>query len=358
MDATKGGRKISPVIPAGIGIGLLVVALLVYVLLPTEKGTVAQEKPEAAPAQGAEQAKTPEPQAVPAIQPVKPALVPVFDITAPRSMPPTDSEASFTEWMLKNTDQKQPYLKAKWERAQEVVNRKEITDQKVLQAFLMAPRQYFCRDFNLKAAYADTAIPIGYGQTISGPHMVARMSQNIKVEPQHRVLEIGTGSGYQSSVLAELCNFVFTIEIVPELTKETDAIYTKLENAGYPQYKNIKRKNADGYYGWEEYAPFDRIVVTCGIDHIPPPLLKQLAPGGIMIIPVGPPSGQTVLKITKNVAPDGTVTLDREDTQKGKKTIFVPFTSAGGGVHSLTTDKPVGAETESGKKEPGKETNQ
>ena len=265
-------------------------------------------------------------------------LVPAFDITQRKELPPTDSYERYLQWMLKNTKQTEPFLKAKWERSREILSRQDIVEDRVLQAFLMAPREEFCRPYNRKNAYADAAMPIGYGQTISGPHMVSRMTQNLRVEPYHRVLEIGTGSGYQASVLAELSNFVFTIEIVPELTQETDEIYKKLE-ADYPQYKNIKRKNADGYYGWEEYAPFDRIIVTCGIDHIPPPLLQQLTPGGIMVIPVGPPSGQTVMKVTKNVAPDGSVTLEREDIFHGRrKVIFVPFTAGKGEVHSIEKD--------------------
>ncbi len=268
----------------------------------------------------------------------KNTLVPAFDITQRKELPPTDSYERYLQWMLKNTKQTEPFLKAKWERSREILQRQDIVEERVLQAFLMAPREEFCRPYNRKNAYADAAMPIGYGQTISGPHMVSRMTQNLRVEPHHRVLEIGTGSGYQASVLAELSNFVFTIEIVPELTQETDEIYKKLE-ADYPQYKNIKRKNADGYYGWEEYAPFDRIIVTCGIDHIPPPLLQQLTPGGIMVIPVGPPSGQTVMKVTKNVAPDGSVTLEREDIFHGRrKVIFVPFTAGKGEVHSIEKD--------------------
>jgi protein-L-isoaspartate(D-aspartate) O-methyltransferase len=154
------------------------------------------------------------------------------------------------------------------------------------------------------------------------------------------VLEIGTGSGYQSAFLAELSNFVYTIEIVEPLAKDTDAIYNNRQ-VSYPQYKNIRRKVDDGYYGWEEHAPFDRIIVTCGIDHIPPPLLKQLAPQGIMVIPVGPPSGQTILAITKKTAPDGVVSLVREDIYAGTSTkgdVFVPFTAKDGGVHSRARD--------------------
>jgi len=166
------------------------------------------------------------------------------------------------------------------------------------------------------------------------------MTNALNPQPDHRVLEIGTGSGYQSAFLAELSNFVYTIEIVEPLAKETDAIYTGLQDA-YPQYKNIRRKVDDGYYGWEEHAPFDRIIVTCGIDHIPPSLLKQLSADGIMVIPVGPPSGQTILKITKKVATDGVVSLLREDIYAGTPTkgdVFVPFTAKDGGVHSKTRD--------------------
>jgi protein-L-isoaspartate(D-aspartate) O-methyltransferase len=172
--------------------------------------------------------------------------------------------------------------------------------------------------------------------------MVSRMTQSIDPQPKDRILEIGTGSGYQAAVLSELSNFVYTIEIVPELVRENEDIYKNWET-DYPQYKNIKRKVDDGYYGWAEFAPFDKIIVTCGIDHIPPPLLQQLAPGGIMVIPVGPPSGQTVLKITKTVAPDGSVRLEREDIYKGKRKdiVFVPFTKQGKGVHSLKDDKPA-----------------
>lgn len=265
-------------------------------------------------------------------------LVPAFDITQRKELVPTSSYEAYLQWMLKNTKQTEPFLKAKWERSREILARPDITEERVLQAFLMTPREEFCRPYNRKNAYADAAMPIGYGQTISGPHMVSRMTQNLQVEPHHRVLEIGTGSGYQAAVLSELSNFVFTIEIVPELTKETDEIYKKLE-ADYPQYKNIKRKNADGYYGWEEYAPFDRIIVTAGIDHIPPPLLQQLTPGGIMVIPVGPPSGQTVMKVTKKVAPDGSIQLEREDIFHGRrKVIFVPFTAGKGEVHSIERD--------------------
>jgi protein-L-isoaspartate(D-aspartate) O-methyltransferase len=141
--------------------------------------------------------------------------------------------------------------------------------------------------------------------------------------------------------LSELSNHVYTIEIVGALARETDGIYRK-HLPKYPEYRNILRKVDDGYYGWEEYAPFDRIIVTCGIDHVPPELLQQLAPEGIMVIPVGPPSGQTILRITKHSNPDGTFTLDREDIFQGKrKEIFVPFTARTGGIHRDSEAEPT-----------------
>ncbi len=252
--------------------------------------------------------------------------------------PPLDSKAEYIQWMLQHTSEKEPYLSEKWERTQAALARGDIKHKRVLMAFLLTPRQNFVRRYNLPRAYADAAIPIGYGQTISGPHIVARMTDALDPQPDQKVLEIGTGSGYQSAFLSELSNHVYTIEIVKPLYEETDAIYASLYGE-YPMYRNIHRLHADGYYGWPEHAPFDRIIVTAAIDHIPPDLLKQLAPGGVMVIPIGPPSGQVVLKITKTVEPDGTVRLEREDIYHGAaKKIFVPFTAEGGKVHSLSTD--------------------
>jgi len=265
--------------------------------------------------------------------------LPVFDITKRLGQPSMSSKTDYLKWMLSNTPEKKSYLTAKWARAQAIITNQDAVDPRVIEAFLRTPREFFCKaGIPLSEAYAKPALPIGYGQTISGPHLVSRMTQTINPQPGQKVLEIGTGSGYQSAVLSELSNYVYTIEIVPQLAQKADAIYTKLSK-NYPEYANIKRQNADGYYGWPEYAPFDRIIVTAGIDHVPPDLLNQLAPGGIMVIPVGPPSGQTVLKISKEVLADGSITFKREDIYHGrKKVVFVPFT-AGQGTHSTAADK-------------------
>jgi protein-L-isoaspartate(D-aspartate) O-methyltransferase len=313
-----------------LGVAFLggVVALIVLRSGPAASpGTPASASPAAAgPATVAAAATTPAPSG------------PAYDLRKRTDHPPLDSQEDWVRWMLANSPEEEKYLRAKWARAQKAVEWKEIRSDRVLEAFLRTPRQEFARTRNVAVVYEHMVLDIGYGQTISGPHLVAKMTDVLSPEPEHKVLEIGTGSGYQSAVLAELSNHVYTIEIVPELAAQTDGIYKSLYPS-YPQYQNITRKEDDGYYGWAEHAPFDRIVVTCGIDHIPPELLKQLTVGGAMIIPVGPPSGQTILKVTKTLDSDGNVLLEREDLYGGRlKEVFVPFTARGGGVHSQARD--------------------
>ena len=141
----------------------------------------------------------------------------------------------------------------------------------------------------------------------------------------------------QSAYIANLTENAYTIEIIKPLADRTRALYDKLIEKGYTEYKHIKSKAADGYYGWEEAAPFDKIIVTCGIDHVPPPLLQQLKAGGLMVIPVGPPGAQRVLKVAKTQGADGSITTSREDIYGGKIVPFVPFTK-------LEGDKIVGTQ--------------
>jgi protein-L-isoaspartate(D-aspartate) O-methyltransferase len=178
-------------------------------------------------------------------------------------------------------------------------------------------------------------MPIGYGATITDPWIVSLMTQTIAPQPHHKVLEIGTGSGYQSALLSELSNFVYSIEIIEVLAAETNELYQQYES-DYPQYGNIRRVTGDGYYGWPGKEPFDRIIVTCSIDHIPPPLLKQMAPGGIMVIPVGPPSGQKLLKVTKHVNDEG-VYFDRENLLP-RKVHFISFRDKKGNPYTDSQD--------------------
>jgi protein-L-isoaspartate(D-aspartate) O-methyltransferase len=162
---------------------------------------------------------------------------------------------------------------------------RDITDEAVLAAMASVPRHEFVAEEFLAQAYNDHPLPIGYGQTISQPYIVALMTQLVDLQPGERVLEIGTGSGYQAAVLAQLTDQVYTIEIIPELAERAGRTFAQL---GYTQ---IETRQADGYWGWEEQAPFDAIIVTAAPDHVPQPLVNQLADGGKMVIPIGPPGG-------------------------------------------------------------------
>ena len=158
-----------------------------------------------------------------------------------------------------------------------------VTDTAVLDALRNVPRHWFVPADLQAEAYADGPLPIGHGQTISQPYIVALMTQLLRAKPDSRVLEIGTGSGYQAAVLNELTPHVFTIEVIRELA---DPAAKRLKDRGYT---SITTKTGDGYYGWKEHAPFDAIIVTAASAHIPPPLLEQLKNGGRMVIPVGAP---------------------------------------------------------------------
>ena len=158
---------------------------------------------------------------------------------------------------------------------------KEVLDPKVMQAMNTVPRHKFVPSNRRSEAYHNNPLPIGHGQTISQPYIVAIMTDLLKLSPQHKVLEIGTGSGYQAAILAELVDHVYTIEIIEPLGLQAAELFKQLT------YKNITTKIGDGYYGWEAHAPFDAIIVTAAASHIPHPLIQQLKPGGQMMIPVG-----------------------------------------------------------------------
>lgn len=164
---------------------------------------------------------------------------------------------------------------------EEQLSKRGITNARVLDAMRKMPRHRFVPESARSAAYGDHPLPIGHGQTISQPYIVAFMSQAIRVEPAHRVLEIGTGSGYQAAILAELASEVYTIEIIPALAESATALLKELG------YRNVHVRAGNGYLGWPEQAPFDRIVVTAAPDEVPPVLISQLKVGGLMAIPVG-----------------------------------------------------------------------
>jgi len=178
-----------------------------------------------------------------------------------------------------------PYAEQREALVQRTIVDRGVTDPTVLFAMRVVPRHLFVPDDLVDRAYDDRPLPIGYGQTISQPYIVALMTELLELESTDRVLEIGTGSGYQAAVLAEIVDEVYTIEIVPELA---GAAAERLEKLGYD---NVVAVQGDGYFGWDEYAPYDAIIVTAAPDHLPQPLVGQLKEGGSIVIPIGPVGG-------------------------------------------------------------------
>ncbi len=173
------------------------------------------------------------------------------------------------------------YSKLRKQMVEHQIIARGVKDAKVIRAMEKVPRHKFVPEAEEPYAYLDEPRPIGHGQTISQPYIVAFMTEQLHLKPTDRVLEIGTGSGYQAAVLAEIVDSVYTIEIVPELARRAKK---RLEELGY---HNVEVKQGDGYNGWPEKAPFDAIIVTAAPPNIPPPLLEQLKVGGVMVLPVG-----------------------------------------------------------------------
>ena len=177
--------------------------------------------------------------------------------------------------------QEDPFARERQRMVKEDLAGRDITDKKVLDAMGKVKRHLFVDKDLWDQAYKDHPLPLGEGQTISQPYVVALMTQALAIMPGEKVLEIGTGAGYQAAVLAEITDKVYTIEILPRLAQKAAR---RLQALGYA---SVKVKCGDGYAGWEEYAPFDAIIITCAATHIPPPLLKQLKMGGKLIMPLG-----------------------------------------------------------------------
>ena len=238
---------------------------------------------------------------------------------------PLTSMAEFVAWMMDNRPaEERSYLERRWDRYEVLLQFNDLWTPADKRAFLLTPRQEFCLPENREDAYVGHYLDIGFGVTITPPGTMGRMTSAIQVHGD-KVLEIGTGSGFQSALLTSLTSRVHSIEIIPELAARTRGVYDRLIAAGYHEYGNIVTKSADGYYGWEGEAPFDKIIVTCGIDHIPPPLLQQLRTGGIMVIPVGPPGAQHILKVVKKAEDGGAQSVSRSDIFGGKVIPFVPL---------------------------------
>ncbi len=216
---------------------------------------------------------------------------------------PSDEESSFSE-------RKEERLRM----VERQIASRDVSDPEVLEAMRTIPRHRFVPDEHKNAAYTDQPLPIGHGQTISQPYIVAYMTEQLELDSGEKVLEIGTGSGYQAAVLSAITNNVFTIEIIEPLA---ETARKRFEELGLT---SIKTKTGDGYYGWEEYSPYDAIIVTAAAGHVPPPLIKQLKPGGRIVIPVGGVyQVQTLMLIKKQE--DGSV-----QSQQLLPVRFVPMT--------------------------------
>jgi protein-L-isoaspartate(D-aspartate) O-methyltransferase len=225
-------------------------------------------------------------------------------------IPPTP-EATPTSSPVPSEDETLVELRSQM--VDEQISPRGIEDPAILAAMRTIPRHKFVPDDMVELAYNDHPLPIGYGQTISQPFIVALMTQSLNPKPGQRILEIGTGSGYQAAVLAELGVEVYTIEIIPELADQAGNRFTELG------YSNIHSLTADGYFGWEEFAPFDAIIVTAAPDHLPQPLANQLLEGGRLVIPIGPVGFvQTLWLFEKELG-------ELQATNLGGVT-FVPFT--------------------------------
>lgn len=205
------------------------------------------------------------------------------------------------------------YLSKRTQMVESQIKSRGIKDAAVLEAMRKVKRHLFIPEEARSRAYYDSPVPIGYGQTISQPYIVAYMTEAINPSPDFKVLEIGTGSGYQAAVCAQIVEKIYTVEIIEELGK---AAKTRLQEL---DYENVEVKIADGYHGWKEHAPYDAIIVTAAAEFIPPPLIDQLKDGGRMIIPVGSPfMTQTLMLVEKSGG--------KTKTKNLFPVKFVPFT--------------------------------
>ena len=188
-----------------------------------------------------------------------------------------------------------PYAETRLAMVRDQIAARDVIDAAVLDVMRRVPRHRFVPDAYLSAAYEDHPLPIGYGQTISQPYIVAVMTEALKVRPGDRILEIGTGSGYQAAILDALGAAVYTVEIIPALAEQARA---RLADLGHTHTQVLA---ADGYFGWPEHAPFDAIIVTAAPDHLPQPLVGQLKDGGRLIIPIGPTGSYQTLWLFEKV---------------------------------------------------------
>jgi len=209
--------------------------------------------------------------------------------------------------------QEDPFRKKREDLVLQTIEKRGVTNKAVLKSMKTVKRHLFVPENNVPSAYEDRPLPIGYGQTISQPFIVGYMTEVINPKPEYKVLEIGTGSGYQAAVLAEIVKEVYTIEIIPDLG---NAAAARLKNLGYD---NVNVKITDGYFGWPEHGPYDAIIVTAAAEFVPPPLLEQLKEGGKIVIPIGSPFMNQMLMLIEKKGKKVT-------TKNLMPVVFVPFT--------------------------------
>jgi len=212
------------------------------------------------------------------------------------------------------------YAQARERMVEEQIDARGVKDPRVLAAMRKVERHRFVSEGLRHQAYEDHPLPIGSGQTISQPYVVAAMTEFLQVRRTDKVLEIGTGSGYQTALLAELARAVYTVEVIPELSRAARLVLSELG------YRNVRFKTADGHLGWPEFAPFDRVIVTAGAETMPNELVGQLAEGGRIVVPVGPSGSQTLYLGVKH----GRRLVQRALMQ----VVFVPFVHSTGSVDS------------------------
>ena len=253
----------------------------------------------------------------PKVEPDQPPTEPNKPSVEPNQPPGQVLEDPNDKKVLRPTHKHPAYTERIVERARMVdwqIEARTVKDPNVLSAMRIVPRHVFVRSTEQRSAYNDNPLPIGYEQTISQPYIVAFMTDVLKLTRNSKVLEIGTGSGYQAAVCAEIAQQVYTIEIVEELAKSAKK---RLKELGY---RNVFTKAGDGFFGWPEHAPFDAIIGTAAAGRIPEPLIEQLKPGGRMILPYGSPRGLQYLVL---------VTKDKEGNIRRRNVMpvrFVPMT--------------------------------
>jgi protein-L-isoaspartate(D-aspartate) O-methyltransferase len=238
------------------------------------------------------------------------------------------SKGAFVEVLAQARGENPEFLSQRWDLMQTLVHSGHLWNRADIEAFLMTPREEFIPEVHRDRTYQTVPIAIGQGGVISDPYVIARMNSELNLKPGERVLEIGTGSGYQAAYLSCLTDKVFTVEVVQVLHEYAKGILDRLSARGYDSYKSIQLKHGDGYWGWDDRERFEKIIVMCGIDHIPPSLLQQLRPDGVMLVPVGPPGAQQILRICKTIDEDGETTVSRTSLLGGRTFRFMTLVTS------------------------------